>query len=181
VLGGADVIVNNAGIQFVSSTQAFPDDKWNLILQINLTAAFHLTRAALPKMLAQRWGRVINIASVHGLVASVNKSAYVASKHGLIGFTKTVALETAGTGVTSNAICPGWVLTPLVQKQVDARAAQLGLSQDDARKSLLSEKQPSNQFVTPEQLGGLAAFLCSDAAAQITGVAIPMDGGWTSQ
>ncbi|HYD78800.1 MAG TPA: 3-hydroxybutyrate dehydrogenase [Paucimonas sp.] len=179
--GGVDVLVNNAGIQHVANIEDFPADRWDAIIAINLSSAFHTTRLALPSMKARNWGRIINIASVHGLVASVQKSAYVAAKHGLVGLTKVTALETAHSNVTCNAICPGWVLTPLVQKQVDARAAQTGLSNEEAKKSLLSEKQPSGEFVSPEQLGALAVFLCSDAASQVRGVAWNMDGGWIAQ
>ena len=180
-LGRVDVLVNNAGIQHVAPVHEFPLDRWDAVIAINLTAVFLTTRAALPQMLKRDWGRIINIASVHGLVASVDKSAYVASKHGVVGFTKTVALETATTGITCNAICPGWVLTPLVQKQIDALAAKEKLSPDDAKIRLLGEKQPSLEFTTPEQLGALAAFLCSDAAAQLNGVSLPVDGGWTAR
>lgn len=179
--GAIDVLVNNAGIQHVANIEDFPVQKWDAIIAINLTSAFHTTRLALPQMKARNWGRIINIASAHGLVGSAQKSAYVAAKHGIVGLTKVTALETAPTGVTCNAICPGWVLTPLVQKQVDARAAQEGLSNDAAKKSLLAEKQPSGEFVTPEQLGGLAVFLCSDAANQVRGVAWNVDGGWVAQ
>ena len=180
-LGAVDILVNNAGIQHVAPVEDFPVERWDAVIAINLSAVFHGTRCALPGMKARGWGRIVNIASAHGLVASVQKSAYVAAKHGVVGLTKTVALETAGTGVTCNAICPGWVLTPLVQKQIDALAAAKGLSNEAAGRELLSAKQPSGQFVTPEQLGGLAAFLCSDAAAQMTGAALPMDGAWTAQ
>ncbi len=179
--GAIDVLVNNAGIQHVANIEDFPVQKWDAIIAINLTSAFHTTRLALPQMKARNWGRIINIASAHGLVGSAQKSAYVAAKHGIVGLTKVTALETAPTGITCNAICPGWVLTPLVQKQVDARAAQEGLSNDAAKKSLLAEKQPSGEFVTPEQLGGLAVFLCSDAANQVRGVAWNVDGGWVAQ
>ncbi|MCX7218401.1 MAG: 3-hydroxybutyrate dehydrogenase [Burkholderiales bacterium] len=179
--GGVDVLVNNAGIQHVANIEDFPVEKWDAIIAINLTSAFHTTRLALPSMKAKNWGRIINLASVHGLVASAQKSAYVAAKHGLVGFTKTTALETAHTCITCNAICPGWVLTPLVQKQVDARALAEGLSNEDAKKSLLAEKQPSGEFVTPEQLGALAVFFCSEAGNQIRGVAWNMDGGWVAQ
>jgi 3-hydroxybutyrate dehydrogenase len=179
--GGVDVLVNNAGIQHVANVDDFPAERWDAIIAINLSSAFHTTRLALPGMRAKNWGRVINLASVHGLVASSAKSAYVAAKHGLIGLTKTVALETATTGITVNAICPGWVLTPLVQKQVDARAARDGLSDEDAKKSLLAEKQPSLQFTTPEQLAELACFLCSPAADNVRGQAWAIDGGWTAQ
>lgn len=178
---GIDILVNNAGIQYVSSIEDFPVEKWDAIIAINLTSAFHTTRLALPYMRQKNWGRIINLASVHGLVASAQKSAYVAAKHGLVGLTKTTALETATTGVTCNAICPGFVLTPLVQKQVDDRAVRDGISNEEAKVSLLSEKQPSREFVTPDQLGALAVFFCSDAASQIRGVAWNMDGGWVAQ
>lgn len=179
--GAVDILVNNAGIQHVASVEDFPVEKWDAIIAINLSSAFHTTRLALPSMKAKNWGRIINVASVHGLVGSAQKSAYVAAKHGIVGFTKVTALENASTGVTCNAICPGWVLTPLVQKQVDARASEKGLSNDEAKRSLLSEKQPSGEFVTPEQLGELAVFFCSPAASQVRGVAWNMDGGWAAQ
>lgn len=179
--GQIDILVNNAGIQHVAPVEAFPVDRWNAVIAINLSAAFHTTRLALPAMRASNWGRIINIASVHGLVASAQKSAYVAAKHGVVGLTKAVALETAQTGITCNAICPGWVLTPLVQKQVDDRAAAKNISNEEAKIALLSEKQPSQEFVTPEQLGELAVFLCSDAAKQVRGAAWNIDGGWASQ
>jgi 3-hydroxybutyrate dehydrogenase len=179
--GRVDILVNNAGIQHVAPVDQFPVERWDAVIAINLSSAFHTTRLALPAMKAANWGRVINVASVHGLVASAEKSAYVAAKHGIVGLTKTVALETAQTGVTCNAVCPGWVLTPLVQKQVDARAQRDGLSQADASKALLEEKQPSMQFVTPEQLAGLVVFLCSPAADQVRGVAWSVDGGWCAQ
>ncbi|MBZ2209420.1 3-hydroxybutyrate dehydrogenase [Massilia soli] len=179
--GGVDILVNNAGIQHVANIEDFPTEKWDAIIAINLTSAFHTTRLALPGMKKKNWGRVINLASVHGLVGSAQKSAYVAAKHGLVGFTKVTALETAQTGVTCNAICPGWVLTPLVQKQVDDRAARDGLSNDAAKKALLAEKQPSGEFVTPEELGALAVFFCSPAGDQVRGVAWNMDGGWAAQ
>ena len=179
--GGVDVLVNNAGIQHVAPVESFPAERWDAIIAINLSSAFHTTRLALAAMRARNWGRVINIASTHGLVASVQKSAYVAAKHGIVGFTKAAALETATTGVTVNAICPGWVLTPLVQKQIDDRAARDKISVDDAKRALLGEKQPSLQFTTPEQLGELAVFLCSAAADNVRGVAWAMDGGWTAQ
>ena len=179
--GGVDILVNNAGIQHVASVEDFPVDRWDAIIAINLSSTFHTTRLALPGMRARNWGRVINIASVHGLVASTQKAAYVAAKHGVIGLTKVAALETATTGVTVNAICPGWVLTPLVQKQVDARAEQTGLSVEEAKRSLLGEKQPSQQFTTPEQLGALAVFLCSPGGDNVRGVAWNVDGGWTAQ
>ena len=180
-LGRVDIVVNNAGIQHVSPVKDFPLDKWEQVIAINLTAVFMTTRAALPQMLERNWGRIVNIASVHGLVASVDKSAYVASKHGVVGLTKVVALETATTGITCNAICPGWVLTPLVQKQIDALAEREKLSPDDAKIRLLGEKQPSLAFTTPEQLGALAVFLCSEAAANVRGQAWGVDGGWTAQ
>ena len=180
-LGRVDVLVNNAGIQHVAPVHEFPLEKWDAIIAINLTAVFLAIRAALPQMLKRDWGRIINIASVHGLVASAEKAPYVASKHGVVGLTKAVALETATTGITSNAICPGWVLTPLVQKQIDAIATKEKLSPEDAKIKLLGEKQPSLEFTTPEQLGALAVFLCSDEAAQLNGVALPVDGGWTAR
>jgi 3-hydroxybutyrate dehydrogenase len=179
--GSCDILVNNAGIQHVAAVQDFPAERWDAIIAINLSSAFHATRVALPGMLARGWGRIVNVASVHGLVASANKSAYVAAKHGLVGLTKAVALETATTGVTVNAICPGWVLTPLVQKQVDARATQDGVDIAEATRRLLGEKQPSLAFTTPEQLGALAVFLCSEAAANVRGQAWAMDGAWTAQ
>jgi 3-hydroxybutyrate dehydrogenase len=179
--GAVDILVNNAGIQHVANIEDFPTDRWDAIIAINLTSAFHTTRLALPGMKQRNWGRIINLASVHGLVASAQKSAYVAAKHGIVGFTKVTALETAQTGVTCNAICPGWVLTPLVQKQVDARAEKDKVSNEEAKKLLLSEKQPSGEFVTPEQLAALAVFFCSPAATQIRGVAWNMDGGWVAQ
>jgi 3-hydroxybutyrate dehydrogenase len=180
-LGGVDILVSNAGIQYTAAVREFPIERWNAIIAINLTAAFWATRAVLPQMESRGWGRIINIASAHGLVASTHKAAYVAAKHGLIGLTKVVALETATTGVTCNAICPGWVRTPLVQKQIDDLAARESLGPAEARAKLLEEKQPSLEFATPEQIGALATFLCSDAAAQIRGTALPVDGGWTAQ
>jgi 3-hydroxybutyrate dehydrogenase len=179
--GSVDILVNNAGIQHVSLVEDFPVEKWDAVLAINLSSAFHTSRLALPGMKQRNYGRIINIASAHGLVASAQKSAYVAAKHGLVGLTKVIALETAQTGITCNAICPGWVLTPLVQKQVDARAQNEGVSGEEAKKRLLLEKQPSGEFVTPEQLAGLAVFLCSPAADQVRGVAWNMDGGWVAQ
>ena len=179
--GRVDVLVNNAGIQHVSNIEDFPAERWDAIIAINLSSAFHTTRLALPAMKAANWGRIINVASVHGLVASAQKSAYVAAKHGIVGLTKVTALENATTGVTCNAICPGWVLTPLVQKQVDAKAAALGLSNEEATKLLLGEKEPSMQFTTPEELGELAVFFCSAAANNVRGVAWNMDGGWAAQ
>ena len=179
--GTLDILVNNAGIQYVAPVDEFPVERWDAIIAINLSSAFHTTRLALPGMKARGWGRIINVASVHGLVASANKSAYVAAKHGIIGLTKTTALETATTGVTANAICPGWVLTPLVQKQVDARAAAEGVSNEEAKRRLLAEKEPSLQFTTPEELGAMAVFMCSPAADNLRGAAINMDGGWVAQ
>lgn len=179
--GAVDILVNNAGIQHTSPVEAFPTDKWDAIIAINLSAAFHATKAALPGMRQRGWGRIINIASAHGLVASANKVAYVAAKHGVIGMTKVVALEAARAGITCNAICPGWVHTPLVQKQIEAKAAEKGCSVEQATADLLGEKEPSLRFTTPEQLGGLALFLCSEAAANMTGTALSHDGGWTAQ
>lgn len=179
--GGVDILVNNAGIQHVSPVESFPVDRWNAIIAINLTSAFHTTRLALPGMLQRGWGRIINVASVHGLVASAHKSAYVAAKHGLVGFTKSVALETATTPVTVNAICPGWVLTPLVEQQVHARAQKEGVDFEAAKKLLLAEKEPSLQFTTPDELGALAVFFCSGASDNIRGACWNMDGGWTAQ
>jgi len=179
--GGVDILVNNAGIQYVANVDEFPVEKWDAIIAINLTSAFHTSRLALPAMKQKNWGRIINLASAHGLVGSAGKSAYVAAKHGLVGLTKVTALETARTGITVNAICPGFVLTPLVQKQVDDRAAKEGLTIDEAKLALLSEKQPSGDFVTPEQLGGLAVFLCSDVANEVRGAAWNVDGGWVAQ
>lgn len=176
-----DILVNNAGIQHVARIEDFPPERWDAIIAINLTSAFHTSRLALPAMRQANWGRIINVASTHGLVASVEKSAYVASKHGIIGLTKVTALENATTGVTCNAICPGWVLTPLVQKQVDAKAAALKISNEEAKKVLLGEKEPSMQFTTPEELGGLAVFFCSPAGNNVRGVAWNMDGGWVAQ
>ena len=179
--GRVDILVNNAGIQHVAKVQEFPVEKWDAILAINLSSAFHTTRLALPAMQQANWGRIINVASVHGLVGSAEKSAYVAAKHGIVGLTKVTALENATTGVTCNAICPGWVLTPLVQKQVDAKAAAQGISNEDATRQLLGEKEPSMQFTTPEELGELAVFFCSAAANNVRGVAWNMDGGWAAQ
>lgn len=178
--GGVDIVINNAGIQHVAPVEQFPVDKWNDILAINLSSVFHTTRLALPGMRQRNWGRIINIASVHGLVASKEKSAYVAAKHAVVGLTKTVALETARSGITCNTICPGWVLTPLVQQQIDKRIAE-GVDPEQASAQLLAEKQPSGEFVTPQQLGEMALFLCSDAAAQVRGAAWNMDGGWVAQ
>ncbi|MEC6412738.1 3-hydroxybutyrate dehydrogenase [Achromobacter xylosoxidans] len=180
-MGRIDILVNNAGIQHTALIEDFPTEKWDAILALNLSAVFHGTAAALPHMKKQGFGRIINIASAHGLVASANKSAYVAAKHGVVGFTKVTALETAGQGITANAICPGWVRTPLVEKQISALAEKNGVDQETAARELLGEKQPSLQFVTPEQLGGTAVFLASDAAAQITGTSVSVDGGWTAR
>jgi len=179
--GGVDILVNNAGAQHVAPFVEFPEERWDYLIALNLSAAFHATKAVLPGMLARGWGRVINTASAHGLVASVRKAAYVASKHGLIGLTKVAALEVAGTGVTVNAIAPGWVLTPLVEAQIRSRAAAEGKTFEQAQRELLSEKQPSGQFVTPRQIGELVVFLCGPGGDQIQGHAIAMDGGWTAQ
>jgi 3-hydroxybutyrate dehydrogenase len=179
--GRVDILVNNAGIQHVSRIENFPTERWDAIIAINLSSAFHATRLALPTMQAANWGRIINVASVHGLVASAEKSAYVAAKHGIVGLTKVTALENATTGITCNAICPGWVLTPLVQKQVDARAASAKVSDAEATRQLLGEKEPSMQFTTPEELGALAVFFCSPAGNNVRGVAWNMDGGWAAQ
>ncbi len=179
--GRLDVLVNNAGIQHVAAVDDFPVEKWDSILAINLSSAFHSIQSALPVMKKNNWGRIINIASVHGLVASANKSAYVAAKHGVIGLTKTVALETAKSNITCNAICPGWVLTPLVQKQIDDQANRLGISIADSKEKLLAEKQPSQEFATPEQIGKTVVFFCSEAANQIRGASLNMDGGWLAQ
>ncbi|NMM12629.1 MAG: 3-hydroxybutyrate dehydrogenase [Rhodoferax sp.] len=179
--GRVDILVNNAGIQHVARIENFPIERWDAIMAINLSSAFHATRLALPAMQAADWGRIINIASIHGLVGSAEKSAYVAAKHGVVGLTKVTALENATSGVTCNAICPGWVLTPLVQKQVDAKAVTLGISVEEATKQLLAEKEPSMQFTTPQELGALAVFFCSPAANNVRGVTWNMDGGWTAQ
>ncbi len=180
-LGKVDILVNNAGIQFTARVEDFPLEKWNAVIATNLSAAFFATRAVLPQMYARDWGRIVNIASAHGLVASAEKAAYVAAKHGVVGLTKVTALESARTAVTCNAICPGWVLTPLVQAQIEKRAQDKGTSVDDEANALLAEKQPSRAFVTTHQLGELAVFLCSDAAAEMRGQAIAMDGAWTAQ
>jgi 3-hydroxybutyrate dehydrogenase len=180
-LGAVDILVNNAGIQHTAAIADFPPEKWDAVIGLNLSAPFHCMQAAIPGMAAAGWGRIINIASAHGLVASASKSAYVAAKHGLVGLTKVGAIELANTGITVNAICPGWVLTPLVQAQIDARATAAGRTADEEAKLLLSEKQPMARFTTPEGLGGLAVFLCSDSASTMTGAALSMDGGWTAQ
>ena len=179
-LGGVDILVNNAGIQHVSPIEDFPDDKWDAILALNLSAAFHSIKAAFGGMKARKWGRIINVASAHALVASPFKSAYVAAKHGVLGLSKVVALEGAEHGVTCNAICPGYVWTPLVENQIDDTAKARGLTRDQVIRDVLLAAQPSKRFATVEELGGLAAFLCSDAAASITGTALPVDGGWTA-
>jgi 3-hydroxybutyrate dehydrogenase len=179
--GAIDIVVNNAGVQYTAPLEEFPLDQWDRILAINLSGAFHMMRVALPRMRARGWGRIVNIASAHGLVASAHKAAYVAAKHGLLGLTKVVALETATTGITCNAVCPGWVLTPLVQKQIDDAAARDGLPVDVAKARLLAEKQPSLEFATPEQIAGVVTFLCSAAADQVRGASICVDGGWTAQ
>jgi len=179
--GSLDVLVNNAGIQHVALIEEFPIEKWDAVIAINLSSSFHAIRAAIPGMKARKWGRIINIASAHGLVASTQKVAYVAAKHGLVGMTKVVAMEAANDGVTCNAICPGWVLTPLVEKQIAARAQANRTSVDKEKIALLSEKQPMHQFSTPEGIGALTVFLASDAAKTITGSAYSIDGGWTAQ
>jgi 3-hydroxybutyrate dehydrogenase len=179
--GTLDVLVNNAGIQHVANIEDFPIEKWDAIIAINLSSSFHTIRAAVPGMKKRKWGRIINIASAHGLVASTQKVAYVSAKHGLVGLTKVVAMETANDGVTCNAICPGWVLTPLVQQQIDARAKASGGSVKDEAIKLLSEKQPMHEFTKPESIGALAVFLCSDAAETMTGSAYSIDGGWVAQ
>lgn len=181
LFGPVDVLVNNAGIQHVEAIETFPLDKWNAIIAIDLSAAFHAVRAVVPGMKARGWGRIINIASAHALVASPFKSAYVAAKHGIVGLTKTVALETAEHGITSNAICPGYVLTPLVQKQIPETAKARGLTEEQVIRDVLLHAQPTRKFVTTEEIGALAVFLCTDAARSITGAAIPVEGGWTAQ
>jgi len=181
MFGRLDVLVNNAGIQHVEAIETFPPAKWDAILAINLSSAFHSIRAAVPQMKERKWGRIINIASAHGLVASPYKSAYVAAKHGLLGLTKTVALETAEHGITVNAICPGYVLTPLVQKQIPETAKTRGISEEEVVRDVLLHAQPTRQFVTTEQIGALSVFLCTEAAASITGAALPVEGGWTAQ
>ena len=179
-LGSLDILVNNAGIQYVAPIAEFPADKWDAIIAINLSSAFHAMHAAIPGMKARGWGRIINIASAHGLVGSAEKSAYVAAKHGIVGLTKVAAIELANDGITCNAICPGWVLTPLVQKQLDSRAAREGRDVDALTHDFLTDKQPMAAFSTPEQIGALAVFLCTDAARTITGVPLSIDGGWTA-
>src|SRR5690625_3985344 len=179
--GQLDILINNAGIQHVADIAEFPRDRWDAIIAINLSSAFHTTRLALPAMRRAGWGRIINVASVHGLVASQHKSAYVAAKHGIIGLTKATALDAAGSRVTCNALCPGWVLTPLVQQQVDVLAQKEGLDQEAAKARLVSEKMPSAEFATPEQIAALTVFLCGPNADQINGASLPVDGGWTAQ
>ena len=179
--GPVDILVNNAGIQHVAPIEGFSTERWDAVIAINLSSAFHTTRLALPAMQAANWGRIINVASVHGLVASAQKAAYVAAKHGLVGLTKVTALENATRNITCNAICPGWVLTPLVQKQVDAKAQAQGISNEEATKQLLGEKEPSMQFTTPAELGELAVFFCSEAGKNVRGAAWNMDGGWAAQ
>lgn len=179
--GGLDVVVNNAGIQHVSPVEDFPEAKWDAIIAINLSSAFHTTKAAMPYMKRRKWGRIVNIASAHGLVASPFKSAYVAAKHGIMGFTKTIALECAQDGVTVNAICPGYVLTPLVEKQIPDTAKARGLTEEQVKRDVLLAAQPTKQFVTVEQIAATTVFLCSDAAASITGSHIAVEGGWTAQ
>jgi 3-hydroxybutyrate dehydrogenase len=179
--GAVDVLVNNAGIQHVAPIDEFPEDRWDAVIAVNLSSVFHATKAALPGMKRRKWGRIINIASAHGLVASPNKSAYVAAKHGVVGFTKTAALETAELGIRVNAICPGFVLTPLVQKQIEDLARQHGISQERATKDYILAPQPTREFVTVEQIAAMALFLACDAAAQINGASISIDGGWTAR
>lgn len=179
--GSVDVLVNNAGIQHVEALESFPPERWDAIIAINLTSAFHTMRAVVGDMKQRGWGRIINVASAHGLVASPYKSAYVAAKHGLVGLTKTAALETAEHGITVNAVCPGYVLTPLVQKQIPQTAKARGLTEEQVVRDVLLHAQPTRRFVTTEQLGALAVFLCTDAASSITGAALPVEGGWTAQ
>jgi 3-hydroxybutyrate dehydrogenase len=179
--GAVDILVNNAGIQHVAPVESFPDDRWDAIIAINLSASFHAIKAVLPAMKRRGFGRIINIASAHGLVASGEKIGYVSAKHGLVGLTKVVAIETANSGITCNAICPGWVLTPLVQKQVEAKAKEAGISVEKAKEDLLREKQPMLRFTSPEQIGALAVFLCGEEAATITGAPLSIDGGWIAQ
>ena len=180
-LGSLDILVNNAGIQYVAPIANFPAEKWDAIIAINLSSAFHAMHAAIPGMKARGWGRIINIASAHGLVGSAEKSAYVAAKHGIVGLTKVAGIELANDGITCNAICPGWVLTPLVQKQLDDRAARDGRPVEALTHDFLTDKQPMAAFSTPEQIGGLAVYLCSDIAKTVTGTSVSIDGGWTAQ
>lgn len=181
MLGSADILINNAGIQFTSSIDEFPADKWDAIIAINLSAPFHATKAVLPGMKKRGFGRIVNIASVHGLVASVNKSAYVAAKHGIVGLTKVTALENAQANITCNAICPGWVHTPLVQKQIDDKAAAENISPEEATNRMLGEKQPNRRFISAAQIGAMIVFLCDEHGSSMTGEIITMDGGWTAQ
>jgi 3-hydroxybutyrate dehydrogenase len=180
-LGSVDILVNNAGIQFTANVEDFPTERWDQIIAINMSGVFHGMKAAIPGMKAKGWGRIINIASAHGLVASAQKVAYVAAKHGVMGMTKVAAIELANAGVTVNAICPGWVLTPLVEKQLQDRATRDGTTVEFQSHALVAEKQPMHKFTTPEQIGGLAVFLCSDAAATMTGIPVSIDGGWVAQ
>mmetsp|Transcript_52497 Transcript_52497/g.113906 ORF Transcript_52497/g.113906 Transcript_52497/m.113906 type:complete len:229 (-) Transcript_52497:23-709(-) len=179
--GRIDILVNNAGVQHTSPVEAFPADKWELLLSVNLSAAFYTSKAAVPFMRRQAFGRIVNIASVHGLVASVHKAAYVAAKFGLVGLTKVIALETAQEPITCNALCPGFVRTALIENQITAKAEMEGVSQEEGARLLLKDKQPSQEFVMPDQVADTVMFLCSDAAQQMTGVALPLDGGWTAQ
>lgn len=181
VLGAPDILVNNAGIQYTCGIESFPAERWDAILAVNLSAAFYTMKAVVPTMRAQGWGRIVNIASVHGLVASVNKGAYLAAKHGLVGLSKGVALETATQGIAVNCICPGWTDTAIIQPQIDLRAAKFGGDRDAGIRDLLSEKQPNQTLLAPQRIGEIVAFLCSESAAGITGVALPVDGGWTAQ
>ncbi len=178
--GGCDILVNNAGIQHVARLEEFPTEKWDAIIAINLSSAFHTSAAALPEMYAKGWGRIVNIASAHGLTASPYKSAYIAAKHGVVGLSKTTALEAAGKGVTCNAICPGYVLTPIVEKQIPDQMKTHNMDRETVIKEVMLSRQPSGEFATVEQIGGTTVFLCSDAAAQITGTTISVDGGWTA-
>lgn len=180
-LGGPDILVNNAGIQHVAPIEDFPPERWQAVIAINLSAVFYGIQAAIPAMRARGWGRIVSIASSHGLVASAQKAAYVAAKHGVLGLTKVAAIELAGSGITANAICPGWVLTPLVERQLAARAERDGCGLEEAKRLFLAEKQPMARFTTPEQIGALAAFLCSEAAATMTGAPVSIDGGWVAQ
>jgi 3-hydroxybutyrate dehydrogenase len=180
-LGGIDILVNNAGIQHVAKVIDFPEERWDAVIAINLSAAFHASKAALPHMAAKGWGRIVNIASAHGLVASGEKAAYVTAKHGLVGLTKVIAIEAANEGITCNAICPGWVLTDLVKKQIEARAAAQSIPYQQAHDDLLRERQPMLQYTTPEKIAGLAVFLCGEAASTMTGAALSIDGGWVAQ
>ena len=181
IFGSVDILVNNAGIQYVAPVDEFPPEKWDAIIAINLNSAFHTIRAALPGMKANGWGRIVNVASAHGLVASPFKSAYIAAKHGLVGLTKTVALETAGKGITCNAVCPGYVLTPLVEKQIDDQARVHKIPREEVISKVILERQPSKAFVKIEEVAALTLFLCGDGAASVTGTELSIDGGWTAQ